>query len=76
MTETQVCENPTPGEAHLLAILRKERAARKEAERKFKALWPKYKNARDKAELWEYRAIRYSNKLNAQKIHNAPAGRK
>lgn len=32
----------------------------------------KFFEARDRAELWESRAIRYSNKLNTLKIKNAP----
>lgn len=49
--------------------LAKERAARKAAEREVAELRKyrrKFYEMRDKAELWEARAIRYSNKLQQQ----------
>ena len=66
-------------EANLRLALANERKAHRETKkenaglRKYRA---KYFEARDMRELWESRAIRYSNKLNAQKIHDTPAGRK
>jgi hypothetical protein len=57
-----------------LAALQAERKARKEAEREVAELRKfrrKFFEMRDRAELWEARAIRYSNQLKQQKINNA-----
>lgn len=80
MTET--AEELTDHAQRLKAALAKERAAHKAerkariaAEAEAKALRnfrAKFYEARDKAELWEGRAIRYSNKLNTLQVKNAP----
>lgn len=53
---SQTAEGPvTPA----LAALRVERAARKAADRKLNQVRDDLRAARDRAELWEYRAKRY-----------------
>ena len=44
-----------------MTALQTERAARKKADRELKEMRTQYFAARDKAELWEYRAKRYSD---------------
>lgn len=53
----------TPG----LAALKQERAARKAADSKVKELRDELRIMRDRADLWEYRATRYSNERDQYK---------
>ncbi|NQD42438.1 hypothetical protein [Glutamicibacter halophytocola] len=79
---TDTAEELTPSEHRLQAALQKERTAHKAerkarlaAEAEAKALrnyQAKFYEARDKAELWQGRAIRYSNKLKTLQIKNSP----
>ena len=52
-------------------ILSKERTARKESERKFKDLWPRYQAMRDSSELWQHRAKKNLERMNALTIKNS-----
>ena len=51
-----------------MTALKAERTARKQADRDLKEMRSKYFAARDKAELWEYRAKRYSETLKTLRI--------
>ncbi|MCQ1999540.1 hypothetical protein [Arthrobacter zhaoxinii] len=74
-TEYEERDALTPGEERLLHALKRERTDRRAAQRenaelrKFKQ---KFYEARDRAELWESRAIRYSERLKTMTIKNSP----
>ncbi|MGO2327639.1 hypothetical protein ACTXM3_18820, partial [Glutamicibacter arilaitensis] len=61
---------------NLKKVVKDERQLRRDANAELRKFQGKYYAERDKAELWQYRAIRYSNKLKTQRIHNASAERK
>ena len=54
--------------ASLVTALRSERAGRKQAERELREYRAKYHEAKDRAELWEYRAKRYSDTTKTLRI--------
>lgn len=56
----------------LQKVLATERDNRRDAEKNMKHFRRRFYDMRDRAELWESRAIRYSNRLNTYRIKNAP----
>lgn len=56
----------------LQKLVKKLRTQSRESDKDMNRYRVKFFEARDRAELWESRAIRYSNKLNTLNIKNAP----